>query len=183
MCDRLWVRAPLSQTKDYKIGIWIWCFFAKQAKLMSKNKIWLTQNQDSVFKWSNMSTRRLLFQWAIETNDACWSNTKQTLSFDWNRTFSHYDIGEKWLTWHYRQQWLTHSLLRCRPGRDRMIVGFTTTCAISAAGRWFSLGTLISFTNKTNRHDIAEILLKVALNTINRSLITHTGKIHQCRHK
>ena len=31
---------------------------------------------------------------------------------------------------------------------------------------WFSPGTSVSFTNKTYRHDIAEILLKVALNTI-----------------
>ena len=35
-----------------------------------------------------------------------------------------------------------------------------------AAGRWFSPGTLVSSTDKTDRHDIAEILLKVALNTI-----------------
>jgi hypothetical protein len=33
----------------------------------------------------------------------------------------------------------------------------------------FSLGTLASSTNKTGRHDIAEILLKVALNTKNQS--------------
>jgi hypothetical protein len=32
-------------------------------------------------------------------------------------------------------------------------------------GRWFSPGTLASSTTKTGRHDIAEILLKVALNT------------------
>jgi hypothetical protein len=32
------------------------------------------------------------------------------------------------------------------------------------AGQWFSLGTLVSSTNKIDRHDIAEILLKVALN-------------------
>jgi hypothetical protein len=31
---------------------------------------------------------------------------------------------------------------------------------------WFSLGTLVSSTNKTDHHDIAEILLKVAVNTI-----------------
>jgi hypothetical protein len=31
---------------------------------------------------------------------------------------------------------------------------------------WFSPGTLVSSTNKTDRHDITEILLKVALNTI-----------------
>ena len=32
--------------------------------------------------------------------------------------------------------------------------------------RWFSLGTLVSFSNKTDRHGITKILLKVALNTI-----------------
>jgi hypothetical protein len=32
-------------------------------------------------------------------------------------------------------------------------------------GRWFSPGTSASYTTKTGRHDIAEILLKVALNT------------------
>jgi hypothetical protein len=37
-----------------------------------------------------------------------------------------------------------------------------------AHGRWFSLGTPASSTTKTGRHDIAEILLKVALNTINQ---------------
>jgi hypothetical protein len=34
-----------------------------------------------------------------------------------------------------------------------------------AHGRWFSSGTPASSTPKTGRHDIAEILLKVALNT------------------
>jgi hypothetical protein len=33
------------------------------------------------------------------------------------------------------------------------------------AGRCFSPGTPVSSTNKTDRHDITEILLKVALNT------------------
>ena len=35
-----------------------------------------------------------------------------------------------------------------------------------AALRLFSPGTPVSSTNKTDRHDITEILLKVALNTI-----------------
>jgi len=39
------------------------------------------------------------------------------------------------------------------------------------AGQWFSPGTLVSSTNKTDRHNINEILLKVALNTINHNLI------------
>jgi hypothetical protein len=38
-----------------------------------------------------------------------------------------------------------------------------------AHGRWFSPGTPVSSTTKTGRHDIAEILLKVALNTKNQS--------------
>ena len=84
-----------------------------------------------------------------------------------------------------------------RCGHDRMVVGFITTYAISAyrheccefeyrwwrdvlnttlcykvcqwlaTGQWFSPGTPVSPTNKTDRHDIAEILLKVALNIIN----------------
>ena len=37
-------------------------------------------------------------------------------------------------------------------------------------GRWFSPGTLVSSSNKSGRHDITKILLKVALNTI---ILTH----------
>ena len=34
------------------------------------------------------------------------------------------------------------------------------------ASLWFTLGTLVSSTNKTDCYDIIELLLKVALNTI-----------------
>ena len=91
------------------------------------------------------------------------------------------------------QNWITN--IKGRRGRDRMVVGFTTTYAISAyhhwirisirarctslcdkvcqwlaTSRWFSPGTPVSSTNNTDRHDITEILLKVALNTINQSI-------------
>ena len=39
-------------------------------------------------------------------------------------------------------------------------------CQWLVTGRWFSAGPLVSSTNKTDRHDISEILLKVELNTI-----------------
>jgi hypothetical protein len=42
-----------------------------------------------------------------------------------------------------------------------------------AHGRWFSPGTPASSTTKTGRHDIAEILLKVALNTKNQPINYH----------
>ena len=94
---------------------------------------------------------------------------------------------------HYNYSWCyKETSIAIRRGRDRMVVGFTTTYAISAyhhwccefesrsgrgvhyvikfvwlaTGRWFSLGPPVSSTNKTERHDITEILLKVALNTI-----------------
>jgi hypothetical protein len=40
-------------------------------------------------------------------------------------------------------------------------------CQWLATGQWFSPGPPVSSNNKTDRHDITEILLKVALNTIN----------------
>jgi hypothetical protein len=44
---------------------------------------------------------------------------------------------------------------------------YDIVCQSLAAGRWFSPGTPVSFTNKTDRHEITEILLKVAISTIN----------------
>ena len=44
-----------------------------------------------------------------------------------------------------------------------------TFCQLLTAGRWFSPGTPVSPNNKTDHHDITEILLKVALNTIDQT--------------
>jgi hypothetical protein len=43
---------------------------------------------------------------------------------------------------------------------------YDKVCRRLIAGRWFSMGTPVPSTNKADRHDIIEILLKVALNTI-----------------
>jgi hypothetical protein len=45
-----------------------------------------------------------------------------------------------------------------------------------AHGRWFSPGTLVSSSTKTGRHDITEILLKVALNTKNQQQKNNLGR-------
>jgi hypothetical protein len=49
-------------------------------------------------------------------------------------------------------------------------------CQWLATGRWFSLDTPVSSTNKTDSHDITEIWLKVALNTITsmKSYLAHS---------
>jgi hypothetical protein len=70
------------------------------------------------------------------------------------------------------------NLLPIRRGLAPGFVNYKTVCIrLTAAsdkvyqllthGRWFSLGTPASSTTKTGRHDIAEILLKVALKTKN----------------
>jgi hypothetical protein len=46
-----------------------------------------------------------------------------------------------------------------------------------AQGQWFSSGTPASSTTKTDRHDIAEILLKVALITNNSKFQTNQVQI------
>jgi hypothetical protein len=46
------------------------------------------------------------------------------------------------------------------------VVSSNSWQGVLAAGGWFSLDTTVSSTNKTDRHDIAEVELKVALNTM-----------------
>jgi hypothetical protein len=80
--------------------------------------------------------------------------------------------------------------IKFRDRHGHILVGFTTTCAISTyhhwsfefesrslqgvlkttlcdkVCRWLSTGSPISTTNKIGSHDVTQILLKVALNTI-----------------
>jgi hypothetical protein len=52
--------------------------------------------------------------------------------------------------------------------KTRLAAASDKVYRLLAHGRWFSPGTPASSTTKTGCHDIAEILLKVALNTINK---------------
>jgi hypothetical protein len=61
-------------------------------------------------------------------------------------------------------------------------------CQLLALGRWFSPGTPASSTTKTGRHDIAEILLKVALkhqksNQIKSQVMKPPNKVTTIQHK
>jgi hypothetical protein len=55
---------------------------------------------------------------------------------------------------------------------------------VIAVGRWFSPGTQVSSTNKPDHHDIAEILLTVALNNLAfiPVLKPHSQKLYVLRH-
>jgi hypothetical protein len=54
-----------------------------------------------------------------------------------------------------------------KKGCTRLAAASDKVYQLFANGRWFSPGTPASSTTKAARHDIAEILLKVALNTKN----------------
>jgi hypothetical protein len=81
---------------------------------------------------------------------------------------------------------LTHSLVTIRPISFLHPIPSVTL----ATGWWFSPDTRVSSTNKTDRYDITEILLKVALNTLNQNFdsnqnlsyvdeaIVKLGKVH-----
>ena len=93
-----------------------------------------------------------------------------------------------WIDILYLIQYEPTYLQRGRRGRDHMVVGFTTTYAISAYHHWccefesrsgrgvqhyvikfVSDLRQVSSTNKTDRHDITEIVLIEALNTIKQT--------------
>jgi hypothetical protein len=56
-----------------------------------------------------------------------------------------------------------------KPFFQNMVLIFSMVGQLLAIGLWFSPGTPVSSTNKTDLHDITEILLKVALSTINQT--------------
>jgi hypothetical protein len=104
-------------------------------------------------------------------------------------------LYKEYAVYRYR---ISISQISGRRGCYRIIIGYTTTYAIIAyhhwcfdsvrisisarcktcdkvcqwlaRGRWFSQSPPASSTNKTDRHDTTEILLRVALNTINQTL-------------
>jgi len=70
-------------------------------------------------------------------------------------------------------------LCKLQKGCTRLAAASDKVYQLLAQGRWFSPATPTSSTTKTGRHDIAEILLKVALSTkiqIQIQIQTHTNR-------
>jgi hypothetical protein len=66
--------------------------------------------------------------------------------------------------------WVPARLCKLQKRCIRLAAASDKVYQLLAHGRWFSPGTPASSITKTGRHDIAEILLKVALSTINQSI-------------
>jgi hypothetical protein len=64
--------------------------------------------------------------------------------------------------------WVCARLCKLQKGCTRLAAASDKAYQLIARGRWFSPGTPASSTTKTGCHEIAEILLKIALNTKNQ---------------
>jgi hypothetical protein len=73
------------------------------------------------------------------------------------------------------------SFVNYKKGCTRLAAASDKVYQLLAQGRWFSPGTPASSTTKTGRHDIAEILLKVALNSINQNQSILWKGLRNCR--
>ena len=87
------------QIKDYAFLFFLY-FLAKHTLLMSTSKDWLVRNQNNASKWSDMSIRRLLFQWAstIQFQQRVLSTTKQTSLSLWSKCNLVSGLVMIWLT-------------------------------------------------------------------------------------
>ena len=74
------------------------------------------------------------------------------------------------------QLYLSRRLCKLQKGCTRLASASDKVYQLLAQGRWFCSGTPASSTTKTGRHDIAKILLKVALRhqKINQSIMKKT---------
>ena len=75
---------------------------------------------------------------------------------------------------HRGPAWVCALLCKLQKGCTPLVAANDKVYQLLAHGRWFSSGSPTSSTTKSGRHDIAEVFLKVALNTKNQSIIWKT---------
>jgi hypothetical protein len=89
----------------------------------------------------------------------------------WSRSYG------SWIYNYLCHQCLSSLMLWVRISiKTRCTILYGKVCQWLALGRWFSPGPPVSSTNKTDRHDIAEILLKVVLTPLNKQTNKETNQ-------
>jgi hypothetical protein len=120
----------------------------------------------SFWGWINdRENRRGNQEWAIQRNWQYWVHNTQ----EEDTKTKMWSYGS-WISNYLCNRCLSPLTLRVRTPLKLGVLDTTLcdkVCQWLATGRWFSPGTPVSSTNKTDCHDIIEILLKVALNAIN----------------
>ena len=128
------------------------------------------KNSFNLFLYTDLS---LIFFWIItrlNVIESIRSLEFQYVTFQLSINFSHFPKIPYLIS---QPPYLSYIFL---PNRALMVVGFTMcnqrrgvldstlcdkVCKWLATGRWLSLGPPVSYNNKTDRHDITVILLKV----------------------
>jgi hypothetical protein len=73
----------------------------------------------------------------------------------------------------------TLGFVNYKKGCTRIAAASDKVYQLLAHGQWFCPGTPTSSTTKTGHHGIAEVLLKVALNTKNQIKSNHNGNCYR----
>ena len=100
-----------------------------------------------------------------------WTRWNKNISFTWKGLSWSWFYGS-WIYNYLCNLCLSPLKLWVRTLLRRSVLDTTlcdTVCQWLAEGRWYSRWTPVLSTNKTDSHDITEILLKVALSTINQT--------------
>ena len=136
-------------------------------KIVNKKLDWVKANQQNYFLWMALPTIYLFGDQFIQGPPWPWSN--------WSYGSEIYYAISSYRHW---------CEFESRSGQGVQHYVSDKVCQWLATGRWFSPGPPVSSTNKTDHHDIAEILLKVELNTIKpnqakQSIIIHIFENHR----
>ena len=106
----------------------------------------------------------------LRLSTSFYSKKKKGASSSW--------LFDSWIYYRYNQYLSPLMWVRTRSWRGVLATtSCDKVCQWRATGGWFSPYTPVSSTNKTDRHDITEILLNVTLNIINQ---TKKYIIHDC---
>jgi hypothetical protein len=113
--------------------------------------------------------------WAIQTSINNITNLLTSPLFKrWRARVAQWVRQLDYLTTHTGISPIRHGIapdfVICKKECTRLAAASDKVYQLLAHGRWFSPSTPASFTTKTGRHDIGEILLKVVLKTKNQSL-------------
>ena len=109
-------------------------------------------------------------------------STKRTITSQLKplNRIKHYDMALEILvlSWVIRKKFYLYRIpLYSVCVQFRQILPFYFQSSFQKTGQWFSPDAPVSSTNKSDCHSITEILLKVALNTINQQLKSRLAKI------